>query len=155
MSDIAVRTATVDDAERLAAVYRSAYARNRELGFPAKAASATDATVTEWIRDDHVLVAVAEGTVVGGVRLDPVDDDAVKLSRLAVHESRKGEGIGAALVDAAERWSGRHGHGTVRLTTPEEHPFLPEFYRDRGFRKTGDYPLAYRDYDEIVMEKRL
>ncbi|MFC4407592.1 GNAT family N-acetyltransferase [Haloarchaeobius iranensis] len=153
MAEPAIRAATVEDADTLAAVYRTAYRENRRLGFPAKAESATAETVTGWIREHHVLVATVDGEVVGGVRLSATDPDRVKLSRLAVHEDRKGEGIGSALVDAAEAWVRETGRETVWLTTPDEHPFLPEFYRSRGYEKTGDYPLEYRDYDEIRMEK--
>lgn len=152
--DQRIREATPEDADALAAVYRSAYARNRELGFPAKAESATTANVREWIEEAWLYVAV-DGDPVGGVRLDPTDDDRVKISRLAVRAERKGEGIGTALLDRAERVVRERGYGTARLTTPPEHPFLADFYRDRGYEVVGEYPLSYRDYDEVAMEKSL
>lgn len=151
---VTVREAEADDAARLAAVYRSAYAENRRLGFPARAGSATGTTVREWIREHRVYVAESDGTVVGGVRLERADD-AAKLSRLGVAPDRQGEGVGSRLLERAEAAAREWGCAVVRLTTPPEHPTLPAFYRTRGYEQVEPYPLEYRDYDEVVMEKRL
>lgn len=155
MAGVSVRRATVDDADRLARVYRSAYRDNRRLGFPAKAESATGCEVAEWIRDHRVFDAESEETVVGGVRLEETEPDRMKLSRLGVHEDWKGEGLGRALLAHAVQVARDGGYRTIWLTTPEDHPYLPAFYRRRGFEVTGEYPLEYREYDEVVMEKRL
>ncbi|WP_435179712.1 GNAT family N-acetyltransferase [Halorussus sp. AFM4] len=155
MTDPEVRPATEDDAEALAAAYRSAYAENRRLGFPAEAESATANEVAEWILEHRVLVAELDGELVGGVRLEATEADRVKLSRLGVRADRKGEGVGSALLDRAEAAVRECGYGTVWLTTPGDHPYLPDLYRRRGYEETGTYPLEYREYDEIVMEKRV
>ena len=155
MGDVTIREATADDAAALAAAYRDAYAANRELGFPAKAGSATPDEVAEWIRDHWVFVAEADGEVIGGVRIERADADVAKLSRLGVRERWKGEGIGTQLLKHAEAAARDADYTTMRLTTPDEHPFLPEFYHAHGYEVTGDYPLSFRDYDEVVMEKSL
>lgn len=154
MTEPGLRAATEADAVRLATVYRSAYAETRDLGFPMKAESSTEDEVAAWIRDYHVFVAEVDETVVAGVRLEP-NEVAVKLSRLAVHPDLKGEGLGTKLLDLAEDLAREWGYDTIRLTTPPEHPYLPEFYRDRGYQETEPYPLTHREYDEIVMEKQL
>lgn len=155
MTAVAIRKASVADAEALAAVYRSAYAENRRLGFPTKAADATADTVANWIEDSSLFIADQDGEIVGGVRLEVTGPDRVKLSRLGVHEAWKGEGIGGKLLRHAETVVQQWGRTIILLTTPPEHPYLPALYRDRGYEKTGDYPLEYREYDEEVMEKRL
>ena len=155
MTDVTLREATPDDAESLAAAYRDAYAANRELGFPAKAGSATPDQVADWVRDYWVFVAETDGEVIGGVRIERGDDGVATLSRLGVRERWKGEGIGTRLLKHAEAAARDAGYTTMRLTTPDEHPFLPEFYHAHGYEVTGDYPLSYRDYDEVVMEKTL
>lgn len=170
MSRVTIRPATSEDAASLAATYRSAYAQNRALGFPAKAASATAEQVGEWIANDWVFVACAPAEtgntnrgpsataaehVVGGVRLQPTDENRVKLSRLAVHEEWKGRGVGGELLDHAERTIRERGYGVVWLTTPARHPFLPDWYVRCGYEATGPYPLAYREYDEVVFERRV
>ncbi|WP_430504899.1 GNAT family N-acetyltransferase [Haloparvum sp. PAK95] len=154
-TDVEIREATSDDAERLAGVYRSAYAHNRKIGFPASAESATRSEVVEWITAHTVFVAVAESAVVGGVRLTEPEPARGKISRFGVHEDWKGRGIGGELLAHVEEVCRNRGYDSVRLTTPGDHPFLPGFYRSRGYEKTGDYPLDYRDYDEIVMAKQL
>ena len=151
---VTVREARPEDAAALSGVYRSAYAENRRLGFPATAESATAETVREWIREHRVSVAETVGTVVGGVRLERGEESA-RLNRLAVHPGRQGEGIGSQLLARAEAVAREWGCGAVRLTTPPEHPSLLDFYRERGYEEVGPYPLEYRDYDEVVMEKRL
>jgi len=94
---------------------------------------------------------------VGAVRLEVTDPDdgRVKLSRLGVHEDWKGHGVGSRLLDRAEALVQEWGHSTVWLTTPRDHPHLPEFYRERGYAVTAPYPLEFREYDEVVMEKRV
>ncbi|ELZ02086.1 N-acetyltransferase GCN5 [Natrialba chahannaoensis JCM 10990] len=155
MIEVAIRGASVADAETLAEVYRSAYSENQRLGFPTKAASATSETVKNWVEDSRLFVAQMDDEIVGGVRLEVTDDDRIKLSRLAVHEEWKGKGIGGELLDYAEALVREWGHSTVWLTTPEEHPYLPALYRNRGYERTEPYPLEYREYDEIVMEKQI
>lgn len=155
MSSVEIRTANTADAAALAAVYRNAYRVNRELGFPMKAETVDETAVSQWIREHWVYVAVTDGDIVGGVRVEATDPDRVKLSRLGVHEQHRRAGIGGQLVDHAEAAMRDRGYDTIWLTTPEEHPHLPAYYRQRGYEKTGEYPLDYRSYDEIVMEKPL
>ncbi|WP_231186517.1 GNAT family N-acetyltransferase [Haladaptatus sp. DYF46] len=150
-----IRRASVTDAETLVDVYHSAYRENRELGFPAKAESVSESDIAEWIRTNRVYVAEGDDGVVGGVRLETTDEDRVKLSRFGVHEDWKGEGIGSRLLEYVEDVVRADGYATIWLTTPGEHPFLPDLYRRRGYEKTGEYPLDFRRYDEIVMEKRV
>ena len=154
-SDPEIRPAEPGDAAALAAVYRSAYAENERLGFPASAGSATEAEVAGWIREHRVLVAEADGEVVGGVRIEATDPDRAKVSRLGVRADRQGEGIGGRLLERAEATARHRGRERVWLTTPPEHPRLPAFYRSRGYEATGPYPLETRDYDEVVLEKAL
>ena len=155
MHELRIRQATDSDAEPLARVYRTAYEENRRLGFPAKAASVPESTVGEWIREHQVYIADVSDEIVGGVRLEETDPHRVKLSRLGVHEDWKGEGIGSRLLEHAEETARTENYATVWLTTPENHPYLPDLYRRRGYEKTGPYPLDYREYDEIVLEKDL
>jgi GNAT superfamily N-acetyltransferase len=155
MTEVGIRPACADDAEELAAVYRNAYRENERLGFPAFAGSADAETVAEWIEEARVYVATAGDGIGGGVRLEATDPDRLKLSRLGVHEEWKGEGIGSRLLGHVEGLARRWGHSTVWLTTPENHPHLPGFYRRRGYGVTRPYPLDFRNYDEVVMEKRV
>ncbi|WP_458204908.1 GNAT family N-acetyltransferase [Haladaptatus sp. NG-SE-30] len=155
MDELQIRRANAADADALAEVYRSAYRENRELGFPTKAESVSENEVSAWIRQNRVYVATIDDEVIGAVRLEVTDSDRAKLSRLGVHERWKGKGVGGRLMDEVEETVRDGDYDTIWLTTPEEHPYLPELYRRRGYEQTGTYPLEYRDYDEIIMEKQL
>lgn len=155
MSDPRIREATAHDADTLARVYRSAYRENRRLGLPADTESVTAPEVGDWIREYRVFVATVDGDVVGGVRLEATDPDRATVSRLGVHEDWKEEGIGSRLLTHAEDAAREGGHGTVRLTTPLEHPYLPDLYRRRGYEVTDEDPAGSHDFDMLVMEKRL
>lgn len=150
-----IRPAKSEDGERLVAVYRSAYRENRQLGFPAKAGSATDDDIHDWLESGRLFVAEIDDQLVGAVRFEETSSKRAKISRLGVLEEWKGNGIGSALLGHVEAYARADGYEVVWLTTPAEHPYLPTFYRDRGYRRTGDHPLEYREYDEIVMEKSL
>ena len=142
MENCRLRRATPADAEPLAAVYRSAYAQNRRLGFSAKAESVTADEVDEWIRDARVFVATIDGEVVGGVRLEATDADRAKLSRLGVREDWKGRGIGSRLVDRAEDAARDSGYGTSWLTTPPSTPFYPRSTAIAATRRRVRFPWS-------------
>ncbi|WP_225741165.1 GNAT family N-acetyltransferase [Halorussus halophilus] len=153
MCELAIRRATAADAKELTSVLHSAYRENRELGFPAKAESVTESEVAEWSQEARIYVAESDRELVGGVRLEETEPERVKLSRLGVHEDWKGEGVGSRLLSHAEEVVREEDYETIWLTTPESHPYLPELYRRRGYEETEPYPLEYREYDEVVMEK--
>lgn len=155
MDDLDIQRARRQDIEELVTVYRSAYRETRELGFPTKAANATAADLEAWLDDDWITSATLQGQLVGAVRITETSPERIKISRLGVHEDWQGKGIGSTLLDHVEATASQTGYESAWLTTPEGHPYLADFYRDRGYIRTRDYPLPYRDYDEIVMEKAL
>lgn len=150
-----IREAVEADIDALLNIYHGAYRENRQLGFPAKAETATSSDVETWLNEEVVYVAVDGDDVVGAVRAEETEPDRVKVSRLAVRIDHQGRGIASELLDHVETVARSGGAAVTWLTTPSEHPYLPELYRRRGYEKAGDYPLEYREYDEIVMEKRL
>lgn len=150
MNELHIRQATPQDAEQLVHVSHSAYRENRELGFPAKAGTATVEDVQEWVDDGRLAVGAQQ--VIGANRIDETAPGRLKISRLGVHDDWKGHGVGSALLDRVEQLARAEGYEAVWLTTPGEQPYLPALYRDRGYTKTGEYPLEYREYDEIVMK---
>lgn len=153
--DLKIRAATTADIDRLVTVYHSAYQENRELGFPASAESVSSAELETWLREHELYVAERAGTVFGAVRVTVTDEPRAKISRFAVHDEYKGQGIGGQLLDWVEQRLRDRGVDTAWLTTPPEHPTLPEYYASRGYEETEPYPLENREYDEVVMEKEL
>lgn len=85
----------------------------------------------------HVFITEDDGSAVGCLRIFERDSDTVQIGRVVSSGSRRGEGIGAALMTeavrvAAERFSGRR---TVYL---EAQVYAIGFYEKFGFRVCSD-----------------
>ena len=95
-----------------------------------------------------------DGRLVGTVRLLEERDEPY-LERLAVRPDRQGEGIASTLVDHIESDVRERGYDCIQLTTFDEHPFLLEWYRERGYEPIKHYERPERSYDFVTMEKSL
>ena len=125
-----------DDAERIAELLG-------QLGYPTEvpvvrgrlerlAASGADET---WL-------AERDGQIVGLIGLhvsDSLEHDGPvgKISEIVVDEGHRGKGIGAALMERAEREARRRGCVLLFLTTAERRQEAHRFYRRLGFEETG------------------
>ena len=76
------------------------------------------------------FLAVDGATSVGCARLIPLGETTVKAGRVAVLQSRRGEGIGARIMAAAEDWARATGFLTVVLSAQE--PVI-DFYSKLGY----------------------
>ncbi|MDQ3648490.1 MAG: GNAT family N-acetyltransferase [Actinomycetota bacterium] len=96
------------------------------------------------------LVAVEGKEVVGTCRL-VLDGARARLGRLAVTRSRRGAGIGAALLAEADRQA--RGAGARRI---ELHAQLParELYARGGYSEQGDV-FVEEGIEHVAMAKRL
>ena len=107
------------------------------------------------IDDAALLVASLEdddGEVVGGVSGHTWGGCCV-IALLWVHESRRGRGVGTALMQAAEREAIRRGCRQIVLTT---HSFqAPRFYERLGFEALAVVPDNPRGHADIVYVKDL
>jgi GNAT superfamily N-acetyltransferase len=65
-------------------------------------------------------------------------EDYAHVSEIAV--TRSGEGAGAALMDAADRWSRERGHRLMTLNVVDTNVDAQRFYERRGFA------IAHRHY---------
>ena len=91
---------------------------------------------------DRVLVAEDGGRIVGlvGIHVSrslEYDGDAAKISAIVVDESRRGTGVGRALVDAADAEARTRDCEVLWLTTAERRAGAHAFYRALGFEETG------------------
>jgi GNAT superfamily N-acetyltransferase len=59
--------------------------------------------------------ALAGSRVVGSVSFKPLGPHTLQLKQMAVAPERRGERIGARLLDFAEAWARREGYGTIIL----------------------------------------
>lgn len=147
-----LREATADDAEALHALYHAAYSVHADPARPPGAALRdTLDDVRAYVRDSRVLVLEApDGRLVATVATRRV----ANVRRLAVEPASKGQGFGAAMLEAALAQAAEDGFELAQLETLEAHPWLSDFYRrhgfaDRGVERTAD-GLEWR-----VMRRRL
>ena len=133
---VEIRDARPDDAAELAELIG-------QLGYPTEPAAVARRLMRLGATGvDRVLVAEDDGRIVGlvGVHVSrslEYDGDAAKISAIVVDESRRGTGLGRALVAAAETEARARGCEVLWLTTAEHRVGAHAFYRTLGFEETG------------------
>ncbi|MCW2545325.1 MAG: family N-acetyltransferase [Frankiales bacterium] len=95
---------------------------------------------------DHA-VAVVDGEVVGTGRLLPNGT----IGRMAVADSNRGRGIGAAVLAELERRAAETGHAEVELHAQLH---AAPFYDKAGYVRAGDVYLE-AGIEHVTMRKRL
>lgn len=101
--------------------------------------------------ENAVLVAEADGTVIGWIHVAgshslEMEPCAVILG-LVIDESRRSQGTGAALVDAAIDWAARHGFRTIRVRSNVVRERTHAFYERLGFARTKSQVTFVRPVD--------
>ena len=129
-----IRPATPADVPKLADL-------TTQLGYPTSPEEAG-----ERLRDlasrpeDAVLVAEVDGEAVGWIHVSALYslemDPCVQIQGLVVDDSRRGGGIGAALVEAAAEWAAGHGFRTLRVRSNSVRERTHAFYERLGFART-------------------
>jgi len=133
--DVTIRDAGSADAEAIAELLG-------QLGYPTEPAAIGPRLERLGIVGDRVVVAELDGQVTGlaHLQVSPTiehERPAAKLGALIVDESRRGEGIGRALVEAMETEARARGCGVFLLTTSERRDDAHEFYERLGLELTG------------------
>jgi GNAT superfamily N-acetyltransferase len=81
--------------------------------------------------------------------------DTAILSQLAVHPLARGQGVGEALIEAAEAWALAQGFSFVALDTAEPATALRARYVRRGYGEVGTVQWAGKTYASVLMHKAL
>jgi ribosomal protein S18 acetylase RimI-like enzyme len=159
VASLQVRDAGPDDVDDIVALVESAYRGN-----VSRAGWTTEADLLDGRRTDAeavsdivggpgvVLLAEADGTLVGCCRLEPVsgaegESRTCYFGLFAVAPQRQGAGIGDRLLAAAEE-AARHRFGAARLemTVIAQRDALIAWYERRGYARTGETrPFPYGD----------
>jgi N-acetylglutamate synthase-like GNAT family acetyltransferase len=129
-----IRPARLEDAPAVAEL-------GTQLGYPTTSEQAATRLRDLLGRADHaVLVAEEEGAVIGwahvaGMR-QVVNDPFAELLALIVDGTRRGQGTGAALVEAVSDWAAQNGFQTLRVRSNVVRERTHRFYDRLGFERT-------------------
>jgi GNAT superfamily N-acetyltransferase len=137
MPPVRLRAARPDEAAALTAL---ALRSKAHWGYDATfmAQCVAELTVTAAMLERGLaLVAERVGVAVGFILCDPVERNRAELHMIFVEPAAAGQGIGAALVQAAFTELAGRGVGEVAVTAD---PNAEGFYRTCGFRRTGMEP---------------
>jgi GNAT superfamily N-acetyltransferase len=113
------------------------------LGYPTTPEALERRLAVLLAQPEHrIVVAEVDGQIrgVAGLRRDlqlEADGPYVCLTALVVDEEARGLGIGAALVEEAERWAVTLGASAIILTSGHHRAGAHRFYERLGFNSTG------------------
>lgn len=97
------------------------------------------------------FIAEAEGLVAGyATVLLPERPRPARLYSIAVDETFRGRGIGAALVEAVLRAAALAGHASIRLEVRANAQATVRLYRSHGFSEIARLPHYYADREDAV-----
>ncbi|MGA2197200.1 MAG: GNAT family N-acetyltransferase [Bryobacteraceae bacterium] len=102
-----------------------------------------------------VLMARRAGTPCGFVLLHPAGvAGSPYIASIATSAAERGQGVGSALLDAAERWLPEARH--IFLCVSSFNTQARRLYERRGYAKVGEFPdYVITGASEILMHKRL
>lgn len=137
MDSITIRSANAGDAAALSLLLG-------QLGYPTEVADVPARLEKLYARPGSaVLVAEsAEGRVIAAVTVHlfqalHTSEPTAWLTAVVVEENARGRGIGAAIVEFAERWAMERGAHKISLTSATRRLRAHQFYKDHGYEQTG------------------
>jgi GNAT superfamily N-acetyltransferase len=133
--DPTTRDARAEDAATIARLLT-------QLGYPSGADEVDERLDRLHVVGDRVLVAEADGVVVGLAHLQVTpalerERPAARIGALVVDEAHRGRGVGRALMDALENEARLRGCELLYVTTSERRDDAHAFYERIGLEQTG------------------
>lgn len=116
-------------------------------------------TIKRDIQRGELYKFIQNGSIVGIIVLNENEDPEyaelnwitpensrnLLVHRLAVHPTHQGKGIARNLMDFAEKFAREHNYDSIRLDTFSQNKRNQKFYDTRGYERTGEVFLSYRD----------
>ncbi len=129
---ILIRTAKTSDAGEVASL-------SGQLGYPV-----TEKEMRGWIRivgsrkNQTLYVAIVDGTLAGWLEVfvppSVLNWGKAEIGALIVDGSRRGMGIGRALLEAARNWARKRGSRFIYLRSNVKRKSAHAFYRKSGYK---------------------
>jgi GNAT superfamily N-acetyltransferase len=126
------RRARPADARRIAEL-------SGQLGYPVTAAQAAERLASLLAEPGHLVLTAqaADADVIGWLHarrcVEIGGQPFVEVLGLVVEEERRGDGVGSALLRAAEAWTGEQGITELRVRARVARDGARRFYEGRGF----------------------
>ena len=133
MSEVAIRTATTEDAAHVAEL-------SGILGYPVNAQTMRKRLERVLASNGHVVfVAEISGRMVGWTEAAEVEilvaDRRCELEGLVVADGQRGHGVGRKLVEAVEQWARSRGLDQITLRSNVVRPESHSFYERIGYER--------------------
>ena len=127
MSEFVIRECRCEDVEAVLELWRQAEAT------PSVTDNADDLRRAVADSPTHVLVAVAEGQIVGSI-IGTFEGWRGNIYRMAVHPNYRRRGIARALVAEVEKRLTRQGAKRITALVEKDHPKAMTFWEAVGYR---------------------
>ena len=156
-----------DSLEHLTDLLHRAYKRSLDAGLNFVATTQTVEVTYDRCWRGTCFVAEIEGRVVGTISVyeaSPEDLTEAEYYRqpgiryfgqFAVEPEFQGQGIGDALLDAAETHAKKSGGHELALDTAEPSTGLLHYYTQRGYELVGSVKWGSASYRSVIMSKKL
>ena len=105
--------------------------------------------------DGEVLIAELRFVVVGCCALTPHGTQSVELSKMAVEEEYRGQGIGEQLLRRAIEWTRANGFGRLYLETSYKLPAAIRLYERCGFQPVPPERALTSAYQRVDVQMEL
>ena len=131
MDNIKIRTVSIDDADDICAI------SGKYLGYPCEPSLVREKIGNLNPDREAVFVAVKDDNSVGYIHVEKYDllyfETMANILGLAVKSEYQHNGIGKALVSAAEAWAAENGIRSMRLNSGASRTAAHEFYKHLGY----------------------
>jgi GNAT superfamily N-acetyltransferase len=132
-----IRAATRADAASVAALVTLAY---RVEAFFVDGDRTDPAEVTRRLERGDFLMLEDDGVLIGCVYVE-VRGERGYFGMLSINPRRQRQGLGAVLVDAAEKWCSQNGCRVVEIEVVNLRTELPPFYQKLGYVEQENRPF--------------
>lgn len=154
-----------DSIPDLTLLLHCAYARLAAMGLRYMATHQSDEVTRERAASGECWVAVADGAFAGTILFKPAErtggspwldqPGVASLAQFAVASELQGGGLGARLMDLAERRAAVTGAEEIALDTAEPAAHLVAWYGRRGYRLVEYAQWEHTNYRSVIMSKRV